>query len=236
MTLLYVLPHAGGSAHAYVPLKKALEPHLEVVCCELPGRGKRAQEAPVSEFSAAVRSLQSVIAPAAGQPWALFGHSMGALLGHALVQGRHAAGGTLPCALVVSGTMAPRQRQRTRIASLPKEEFWSEVQRYGGMPTEILQVPEFRDYFELTLRHDFAALESAPAQPSRPLPVRTLVLYGHDEMTAQDAASWQNETHYPIEVHGFPGHHFFVLEQAKEVAALILQKLAGVACRSVAQA
>lgn len=227
MTLLYLLPHAGGAAHGYAPLKRALEPAVEVVCLELPGRGKRAREAPVRDFAAAVQDLRGAVRPPpAGRRWAVFGHSMGALLGHALVHAMLREGAVPPpAALIVSGTAAPAARRRTAIADLPKEQFWEEVQRYGGVPAEILEVPDFRDYFEAIIRADFAVLESEPTPAPRPVPVPIHVLHGHDDMTEREASSWEWETSRAIALHGFPGGHFYLFEQLDAVAATISRAL-----------
>jgi surfactin synthase thioesterase subunit len=225
MSKLYVLPHAGGTAQAYVPLKRALEPRFEVVCHDLPGRGKRARELPLTTIDAVLHELIVNMAPTTDRPWAIFGHSMGALLGHALIHALRRRGRRLPEVLFASGTMAPFARQRKAVAHLPKEEFWREVCQYGGVPDEILQVPEYRDYFEVLLRHDFAVIESYISPAPNPLPIPLVILYGASEMSRQQAASWEKETTRGSEIHCFPGHHFFVFDHIGAIAALIRRTL-----------
>lgn len=232
MTRLFVLPHAGGSAQAYAPLKRALDGRIEVVVHELPAHGRRAGEAPVTTMDAALGDLIAHLTVPAGEPFAIFGHSMGALLGHAFIHTLLRQGRALPQVLFASGTPAPAARRRTAVAHLPKEAFWREVRAYGGMPDEILRVPDFRDFYETVIRADFAVIESGPAPAPRAVPVPVVAFYGTGEMSEGEAATWQRETTRPFTSHGYPGGHFFLFDHAEAVAAEILRVLGGTAERA----
>ncbi|MFC7556720.1 thioesterase II family protein [Pseudoroseomonas wenyumeiae] len=148
MHRLLVLPHAGGAAHGYLPLRQALEPAVPVLCHELPGRGKRSREAKVKNLNSAVDDILQASAELRQGTWSVFGHSMGALLAHALVRRLLELGQALPQGIYASGTVAPSARQRKSISQLPRDDFWREIRAYGGVPAEILAVPDFMDYFE----------------------------------------------------------------------------------------
>jgi surfactin synthase thioesterase subunit len=230
MTRLVVLPHAGGAAHAYAPLQDALAKQaggarIEAVLCELPGHGKRAREPLLTDFDAALADLLDRAVPRDGRPWAIFGHSMGAILGHALIRALRDRGLGLPEALFASGTVSPAARSRKIVSTLPKEAFWDEIRAYGGLPEEILQVADFRDFFEGILRSDFAVLESAPQPAPRPVPVPIVALYGEGEMAAAQAATWEWETNRSLETHGFPGGHFFLFDHIDAVARIVTRTL-----------
>lgn len=226
MTRLYVLPHAGGAAHGYAPLKRALEPQFDVVCYDLPGHGKRSREAPPATAEAAIRDIAATLAPPDDRPWAIFGHSMGALLAHGLVHALHQGGRRMPEALFVSGTVAPPAREAKAIAHLPKEAFWCEVRNYGGVPDEIMQVEEYRDFFETILRRDFALLEGYRTPAPRPVPVPIVVFFGTDDMDEAQAVSWEWETSRSLETHAFPGGHFFLFDHIDRIAPIIAETLA----------
>jgi surfactin synthase thioesterase subunit len=230
MMRLVVLPHAGGAGHAYAPLQQALARQaggsaIEVVLCDLPGHGKRAREPMLGSLDDVLRDLVCTAAPRDERPWAIFGHSMGAILAHALIHELQARGRRLPEMLFVSGTVSPSTRSRRVISHLPKEAFWQEIRNYGGMPDEILEVADFRDFFEGILRNDFAVLEGSPALAPRPVPVPIIAFHGLSEMTETQAMSWEWETSHSLDTYGFPGHHFFVFEHVEAVAEVVARAL-----------
>jgi len=231
MMRLIVLPHAGGSGHAYAPLQQALAQqvggsNLEVVLCDLPGHGKRAREAMPDRFDDVLRDLVATAAPCDDRPWAIFGHSMGAILAHALIHALQERRRRLPEMLFVSGTVSPATRSRKKISHLPGEAFWREIRDYGGIPEEILEVADFRDFFEGILRKDFAVLEGAAAHAPHPVPVPITAFYGLAEMTEAQAMSWEWETSRFLDAYGFPGHHFFVFEHVAAIAEIVVRALA----------
>ena len=113
--LMFCFPHAGGGTSAFSLWQALLGPSAEVIPARLPGREIRFSE-PVAR---SVRELSDALARpvaeyAAGQPFVLFGHSMGALIAYELSHGLQAMG-VRPEALIVSGCSAPRARSRTQI-------------------------------------------------------------------------------------------------------------------------
>ena len=83
-TLLFCLPHAGGSAGFYLPLAEHLPRWLRLVPVELPGRGRRSIEPPCGDFEQLAEDVAARIRGGlerSGQPrYAVFGHSLGAIL------------------------------------------------------------------------------------------------------------------------------------------------------------
>lgn len=230
-----ILPHAGGAAHAYRNLAQQLAPCLDAYCHELPGHGRRAREPLQADLEALALDLLEKTADLNGRPWALFGHSMGALLAHAFVRLRRRRGLSLPAALFASGAASPTAGQRrSAIAQLPGEAFWQQVRAYGGVPEEALQEAAFRDYFETILRHDFAAVEGYAAPPE-PIDVPIHVLYGRADMSEEAADSWKRDTSAGLRGHAFTGGHFFLFDHTAEIGRIVRAALAPAsACRASA--
>jgi pimeloyl-ACP methyl ester carboxylesterase len=99
---LFCFPYAGGSAASFRTRTEKLPGMFELWSVELPGRGRRYQEIPERRIEALVPPLARALRSAIDRPFALFGHSMGAILGfeasYALL-----ATGLRPVVLIVSG-------------------------------------------------------------------------------------------------------------------------------------
>lgn len=77
---LFCLSCAGSSATAYRPCAAALPDGIEVIGVELGGRGTRWSDPLGDDLREVASSLALEVAGRADRPFALFGHSMGALL------------------------------------------------------------------------------------------------------------------------------------------------------------
>ena len=75
---LFCFPYAGGSASIYRTWDSLLPANIEVVSVQLPGRGARFKESPISRIFPLVQVLAEVLLPYGDKPFAFFGHSMGA--------------------------------------------------------------------------------------------------------------------------------------------------------------
>ncbi|WP_226962569.1 thioesterase II family protein [Streptomyces sp. C8S0] len=100
------LPHAGGSANYYRRLATALYPAAEVLVVQYPGRLDRINDPCIGDFAELTERTMAAIRPHLDRPVALFGHSMGALLGYELAK-RLETDGTAPLALFASGARPP---------------------------------------------------------------------------------------------------------------------------------
>lgn len=77
---LFCLPHAGGSASLFRTWQAELGQDIEVCPVQLPGRENRLREPPLRALPDVIAPLVDVLAKHTDKPYALFGHSMGALL------------------------------------------------------------------------------------------------------------------------------------------------------------
>src|SRR5689334_14765630 len=74
---LFCIPHVGGTAAAFRGWANAL-PDMEVRPVQVPGREKRLREKPFSQLLPLVQAMAEALP--CDKPFAVFGHSMGALL------------------------------------------------------------------------------------------------------------------------------------------------------------
>lgn len=221
---LIAFQFAGSNRHAYRLIQRRLAQHVELCCFELPGRGRRHAEALLTELPAMVANVIDPIAECVrGFRYALFGHSMGALLAHLAGRRLLERGLPPPLRLIVSGSAAPSQPLLTERHRLSPGDFLRELRTLGGCPDEVLNDAELVDLFLPVLRADFQALETYRAEPGAPLPYPITMLRGTEdgEVARAGAEAWRAETSGEFDAHDLPGGHFFIFENLDRVVSLI---------------
>lgn len=214
---LFCLPFAGGGAAVFRPWAKALPGDVELMAVQLPGREARLRERPLDRIEAIVEAVRPAVLAAADLPYAIFGHSMGALVAFELALALEAAGGRPPSRLFVSARRAPDEAdEQPPMDALADERFLDEMQRrYGGVPAVVRQEPELMALLLPTLRADIRALERyAPSGPSGTRRVRCPVhVYGGaDDQHPRPVqlAGWERVADGPVRVRVFAGDHFYL--------------------------
>jgi surfactin synthase thioesterase subunit len=106
--LVCLLPYTGGSASSYWSWANLFPADIAVSAVQLPGRQDRWQEAPYTDFGTLASDLADEIAKvAAGNPYVLVGHSLGAVIGYEVAREMRARRASAPALLVVSASPAP---------------------------------------------------------------------------------------------------------------------------------
>jgi surfactin synthase thioesterase subunit len=225
---LLCLPCAGASATMYLRWRRLLPRWVEVVPVELPGRGGRLAEAFADDFEVLVERLCIEQAAVLQQPYALFGHSMGALLAHAMARRQQAQGGPLPAALVISASPAPSRRDTARFAALTDDEsLVAELRRQGGTPDEVFVSPELMRLTLDILAADYRLCSGFRYRPAPALRLPVHALAGrHDSIAAEHVAAWAEETAGHFTLDRFDGGHFFIRQHEPQVLDLLAARLA----------
>ena len=105
LTLL-CLPYSGASAMVYSRWRRKVPQWLDVQPVELPGRGARYAEALHTDMRTLAMQLAREQKARLTAPYALFGHSLGALLACEMAHAFRTLGCPEPVALFASGTAA----------------------------------------------------------------------------------------------------------------------------------
>lgn len=227
-TSLFCFPFAGGNVYSYRPLAQNISPTVPVVTFEPPGRGRRGQEPRLTDIDAMASDLTSQLAPSIQQPYALFGHSMGALViylaTHKLMQNNL----PLPRHLFLSGKSAPDQTSvEARWYTLPLEEFKQKLITLGGCPPAVCNDRELMEYFAPIIRDDMRVVAEYQHTALPPLPVPITVLIGDQESTTcEQAWRWKCFTNNTCNVVTYPGGHFFLFDHIDVIGTLIQATLA----------
>ncbi|TQN28377.1 surfactin synthase thioesterase subunit [Haloactinospora alba] len=215
---LYCFPFAGGSASYYADWAGAIADSTELVPIQLPGRGTRMAEPPVTDLAAVADAIAARIAAERTVPL-LFGHSMGAII--AFETARRLESMRRPAAyLVVSGRPAPSNaRPRTPVSALAREELVRVLRAYGSAAEEVLEHEELLDLLLPMIRADFAMIERYRYQPGPPLscPIQAWCGDRDPEVAPEAMQGWEEETAERFDLFVRSGGHFFLTQHHAEV-------------------
>jgi len=230
-TTLFCIPHAGGSATYYSRFKDFFSKGIDVRPLEMAGRGRRCRDPLSTSMDAISGDLFAHIEPIArSHPYALFGHSMGALL--ALLCALRAREGNMPLpeALFVSACATPDtflNKSAVPVSSFPPDQLWRYIRDLGGLPPAVAMSKELCRYLEPILYADFTALDTWHPAEIDPLPVPITVFLGREDLLQKSTAcEWSKLTTREFSIHSFPGNHFYLQDNWDALATLIAQTLA----------
>ncbi len=224
-TRLLCIPHAGGGATAFRTWADGLPADVEVCAVQLPGRENRLMEEALRDVPAAVKALADVLGPSLVEPWALFGHSMGALIGFELLRELRRRGVRAPRHFFASGYRAPHVPDpHPPIYDLPDNEFVEEMnRRYDAVPPAARESAELMELFLPGLRADISVCDTYAYSEDDPLDCPISACGGEqDEQVARaDLEAWAVQTSASFDLSLFPGGHFFIESARDEVLASI---------------
>lgn len=224
---IYCLPFAGGSQQSYGQFTDYENEYINFIALELPGRGNRWKEPLLKDVHAMADDVFHQINNELAQPYAIYGHSMGSLIGYLLIKKILSNQLPAPLHLFCSGAHEPTRPMVEKPRHLfSKEDFIKKLKQLGGSPDEVLDDPVMLDFYEPLLRADFQATDSYIHQPSAPFDIPITVMIGTDEgITMEQALAWQQETTVPIEVIHFPGKHFFIFDHVADIIHIMKSNL-----------
>lgn len=228
---LYCLPFAGGAASAYRSWGDLMGADVEVTAVQLPGREMRLREPPFDRVEPLVTAVADVLEGVGDRrPYAVFGHSMGALIGFELVRELRRRGRPLPVALVASGRNAPHLPPRDPLMHpLPHDQFVDRLRRFEGTPEAVLEHQELMAMLVPLLRADFAVNEAYTHRPEAPLEMPLLAMGGveDEEATPEGVGEWSGYTTGPFDLKIYPGGHFFLNHLAGDVTGAVREAIRG---------
>lgn len=226
---LICVPHAGAGASAYRDWQDRLGPAIEVLPVQLPGREARFAEPLVrSVFELADGMLDAVLERVRG-PVAIFGHSMGSLIGYELAQALAAQGET-PVHLFVSGYAAPHLPPRgPALHTLPDQEFQDHISALQGTASEVLDHPELMELLRRVLKADYELCETYrhPERPAFSVPITALGGEQDPDTTGERLARWDDLSTGRTTARWFTGGHFYLHHHLDELMAIIDDTLLG---------
>lgn len=210
---LYCLPHAGGGASAFRGWLGEV-PGVSVRPVQPPGRETRFREPPHDRMPTLVAGIADVVSTSG--PYAVYGHSLGALVAFELVRELRRRGEPLPVHLIVSGCAAPRYPadDLPLVGGMTDGELVEMLRALGGTPEWLLADRSMLDMVLPAVRGDFSVKETYSYTEEPPLPVPLTVLASTGDPRAAHAAqqAWAAETTADFTLHTLAGGHFAVFD------------------------
>ena len=205
-----------------------MPPEIELKVLHMPGRGSRHAESAETDFATLIATLSQVLPLEIDAPYALYGHSLGALIAFELARDMGRSGRNQPTQLFVSGCPAPNLiANRSPISDLPEAAFVEELRRLGGTPEDVLDDGALLQLMLPTLRSDMALLESYVLSDDSPLDCPILALGGSVDRIASrnDIEGWRGYTAAGFGVKLFDGDHFFIREHRGEIVRILAEEI-----------
>ena len=198
---LFCFPYAGGGVSIFRSWQENLPVTIEVCPVQLPGRGARTAEPPYTELDQLVGSIGHGLAPLLDEPFAFFGHSMGALIAFELARHLKQEYRAEPVHLFVSGRCSPQT---------VNEPF--DLELIGSRLSEMLADSELMELMLPVLRADVALCQSYVYTPGPPFSFPITAFGGLDDRGVSRTAieGWRQHTTGPFVLRMLPGDHLFL--------------------------
>lgn len=227
---LFCLPYAGGGPAAFNAWWAEMPACVEMLVAHLPGREARYKEPALSDLDSMVGHLADAFDAQLDKPYAIFGYSMGALLGFEVVRELRRRRAPLPRLLIVGAKSAPQLPARTpALAHLPREELIEGVRRFYQPPEAAWAIKDLVDLILPALRADLAICDGYHYQAEAPLDCPVLALCGDEDRSVleSDVAGWREQTSAGFELLTYPGSHFFINDHLADILARVVAALRG---------
>jgi medium-chain acyl-[acyl-carrier-protein] hydrolase len=190
-----------------------LAPDIEVCPVQLPGRENRMSEACLTRIGDVAERAVEALSPYFDVSFALFGHSLGAVIAYEVAQRLRANRGQ-PQRLIVSAHRAPQiPLPQDPTWHLPDADFKRRLEELNGTPREVFEDEELLQLVLPLIRADFQLDETYTHRTDyEPLDCPITVFGGAKDTEISDfhLQAWRDVTRRGFEGRLFDGDHFFI--------------------------
>ena len=222
---IFCLPYGGGGTSTFHGWRTAAPGWLEIAPVRLPGREQRLAEPP--GFQPA--DIASAIAAQADRSYAIFGHSLGALVGFEVIRALRLLGAPQPLHFYVAAARPPDVPDPVAAAvGFGDDKFIAALIELIGAPAALRDEPELRELALPALRSDLRWLHEYAYRLEPAFAVPLTALAGADDALfgPADMLGWGRFTSSAFRLETVPGGHFFPQADAARVVGMIAASLA----------
>lgn len=224
--LLYIFPHAGGSARAYVPFARTFSTDMRRVAVQYPGDPDRHDVPDIASISALADDVYAMLTRQGvpGGPVAFFGHSMGGLIAFEVVR-RFESAGRRVAALFLSASPAPGHGGYEQLQS-SDSDLLKMVTDMTGTSSEFIG-DRFGATILRTLRNYGAITDyNCPPGTTVSCPIYAYAAAADTAVSRDRVAQWSNFTTAEFAMRVVPGDHFYITDTVDELVTDIENRIA----------
>ncbi len=202
--------------------------NIEMWIAHYPGRGARHNEPPINSLTVLVEKLSQAIQPFLDNPFAFFGHSLGALVAFELTRHLRKHHLPQPNILFISACGAPHLHDPyPPIHALPDTKFLEALQKLNGIPAELLHQPDVIQLLLRTLRADFEVIENYHYTSDVLLNCPIIAFGGIDDprVSRERLGGWASHTNSRFQSQYFSGDHFFINKARESIMTTIANEI-----------
>ena len=209
MIKLFCVTYAGGTSKFFQGLSNELSGHIECIGIEYAGHGTRRAESLYTSFGEMVQDVAEQINEKLSMEdqFSLFGYSMGSLVAYDVLAKDLLK--TKASKLFVAAHNAPSISSiKKTYSTMPDEEFlkWP------------IYLPIIRNDYRLLEQYDFE-------KTKKQLSIGGGVFYSETDTPYRDIEPWKNVFSKDLQIYKFEGSHFFMRNNEKVIAKIIMEAL-----------
>jgi acyl transferase domain-containing protein/surfactin synthase thioesterase subunit len=248
-TRLFCFPFAGGGAATFRSWAPHLDPRIELVAVEPPGRQTRLDEPPIRAVATFVERLVPALLPFLDKPFAVYGHCLGALTLFETVRTLMRNHGRRPVHVFVSGARPSDELHRQQefetkllekllkvpgysvfepIHRQPDEVFAEAMLQFNVLATEsLLGDPELRRLLLPVIRAEFEMSSKYRYTAEAPWDVPITCLTGTRDayVSPENARSWSRFTARRFQLFMVDTEHFLIVDDDQFVIRVLNREL-----------
>lgn len=213
---------AGGSASLFDGWEKLVDKSLvELVLVEMPGRGRRLEDAPYVDHRALIEDIMPALSPLLDKPYIFLGHSMGGLVAFELIRELRRMNATLPQKLFISSTSGLNAYSKSQVDyTLSNDEL---VQLYPHLEMKNIGSAEMQDMLINILRADLQFLYNYEYHAEEPLNIPIIAIHGSEDerVKRHQIEQWEKETTASFNLVSRSGGHRYIQHDGEFVVQLI---------------
>ena len=246
---LICFPFAGGGSAVYRHWAQGIDPSIEIVAIEPPGRLSRILESPVTEMNDFVEQLLPELTGLLDLPFAFFGHCLGGLTMYETARRLIGSGNHRPVHLFASGSRPPdaladfgpfEERLTNDLLALaefranlpahlqPDDVFADIVRHFDMQATDrFLDDPELRRLMLPVVRAEFQMVANYIHVPQTPweIPITCFANRGDTYVSRQHALGWGRFTNTRLQIHVRKGDHYSIVNDVHFIQTEINREL-----------
>ncbi|QOL15830.1 thioesterase II family protein [Dickeya dianthicola] len=227
---LFCLPYAGGTDGFYRSWCELMPPDIDlnvVFLSQESGLFGPQNHADTETLPEIARRLADIMLPHLTMPWAVFGHSMGAVLALELLLALMEKQAPPPVLLAVSAHVSPQFHQPDPLSSMSDDALCEILLEMGGTSKAMLTSPGIRKMILRAVRQDLELLIDWHPPMPQALPCAVSAFWGEEDNLVSRPAmqGWRSWTQREFSDEVFPGGHFYFSDDPRPLVERLLARI-----------